>query len=305
MSLPCCRASARIVPEENICRPRQVKVRTVPYDTVVSAVAGLVMKTNYVIPGDILDALKRIRGTETSELAQFILDQIIENDEIASAEKLPICQDTGVAVFFADVGGDARVGGDGLDAAINEGTRIGYRDGGLRMSIVRDPLRRVNTGDNTPAVIHYTCVSGDSIHLSFCPKGAGCENMSRTAMLNPGSGSEGIVDFVLETVRDGGGRPCPPGIVGIGLGGDFEYSAILSKRALLRTIGTRHPDPFYSALETGLLDALNSLGTGPMGLGGRSTALDVFIEAAPCHIASLPVAVNIQCHAARHGSLVI
>lgn len=280
-------------------------MRTVLYDTVVSAVAGLVTRTNYVLPGDILTALRRLREAETSELAVSILDQIIENAEIAVAEELPICQDTGVAVFFADVGSEVRVGGEGINAAINEGTRRGYRDGGLRMSIVRDPLRRVNTGDNTPAVIHYTCVSGDGITLSFYPKGAGSENMSRTAMLIPGSGSEGIVDFVLDTVRSGGGRPCPPVIVGIGLGGDFEYSAILSKRALLRTVGTRHPDPFYSTLETGLLEAINNLGIGPMGLGGRSTALDVFIETAPCHIASLPVAVNIQCHAARHGSVVL
>jgi fumarate hydratase subunit alpha len=218
--------------------------------------------------------------------------------------KLPLCQDTGIAVFFADVGDSVRVDGEGLGAAINEGARQGYRDGALRMSVVKDPLRRGNTGDNTPAIIHYTIIPGETIRLSFCPKGAGSENMSRLAMLNPGDGREGVVDFVLDTVRKAGGNPCPPVIIGIGLGGDFEYSAMLSKRALMRTIGSRNPEPYYRDLETELLQKINDLGIGPMGLGGSSTALDVFIETAPCHIASLPVAVNVQCHSARHGEIV-
>ena len=280
-------------------------MRTILYNTVVDAVGDLITRTNYVLPDDVLAALRKLREKETSELAVSILDQIIENAKIAVADELPICQDTGVAVFMAEVGSEVRVDGDGLGSAINEGTRKGYREGGLRMSIVRDPLRRGNTGDNTPAVIHYTCVSGDGITISYCPKGAGSENMSRTAMLNPGSGSQGVIDFVLDTIRSAGGRPCPPVVVGIGLGGDFEYSAILSKHALLRKVGTRHADPFYSTLETSILEAVNNLGIGPMGLGGRSTAIDVFIEAAPCHIASLPIAVNLQCHAARHGSVVL
>lgn len=275
-------------------------MRTVAFNDVVNEVAGLVAETNYNLPDDVLGELCRLKETETSEPASTILGQIIENARIASAEKLPICQDTGIAVFFAEVGDDVRVDGDGLEAAINEGTRQGYREGALRMSIVGDPLRRVNTGDNTPAVIHYSCVKGDKIALYFCPKGGGCENMSRTALLNPGAGCEGVTEFVLETVRIGGGKPCPPIIVGVGIGGNFEYSAILSKRALLRTVGSGHHDSFYSELESELLLKINELGIGPMGLGGRATAIDVFIEAAPCHIASLPVAVNIQCHAARH-----
>ena len=275
-------------------------MKTVAFNMVVEEVARLVVETNYDLPGDVRGALDRLRETETNPLASSILDQIIENARIASFDKLPLCQDTGIAVFFVEAGDSIRVDGAGLEAAINEGTRRGYRNGGLRMSIVKDPLRRGNTGDNTPAVIHYRVISGKTITITFCPKGAGSENMSRIAMLNPGDSREGIVDFVLETVRIAGGKPCPPVIVGIGLGGNFEYAALLSKRALMRTIGNRHNDPFYAELETELLLKINELGIGPMGLGGRSTALDVFLETAPCHIASLPVAANIQCHSARH-----
>ena len=216
---------------------------------------------------------------------------------------MPICQDTGVAVFFADVGDKVYIDGDGLEAAIHEGTRRGYKKGALRMSMVKDPLRRQNTGDNTPAIIHYNMVKGERLILHFCPKGGGCENMSRLAMLTPGEGKKGVIDFVLETIRTGGGKPCPPLIVGVGLGGNFEYSALLSKRSLLRTIGERNEDPYFADFEDELLEKINALGIGPMGLGGVSTALDVFIDSSPCHIASLPVAVNIQCHAARHGKI--
>lgn len=278
-------------------------MKTVEYETVVNEIARLVVETNYNLPADVLDALGRLRGTETNPIASSILDQIIENARIASSDRLPLCQDTGIAVFFVEAGDNVRVDGAGLEAAIHEGTGRGYRDGGLRMSIVEDPLKRGNTGDNTPAVIHYKIVPGDTVTVSFCPKGGGCENMSRIAMLNPGDSREGVIDFVLETIRIGGGKPCPPVIAGVGLGGNFEYAALLSKRALMRTVGSRNPQPFYAELEAELLQKINALGIGPMGLGGLSTAIDVFVETAPCHIASLPVAVNIQCHSARHGQI--
>lgn len=278
-------------------------MKTVEYDIVVDGVARLVVETNYDLPADVCDALDRLRAVETHPLASSILDQITENARIASSDRLPLCQDTGIAVFFVGAGDNVRVTGAGLEAALQEGTRRGYRDGGLRMSIVEDPLKRGNTGDNTPAIIHYNSVPGDTVTVSFCPKGGGCENMSRIAMLNPGDSREGVVDFVLETIRIGGGKPCPPVIAGVGLGGNFEYAALLSKRALMRTVGIRHTDPFYAELETELLEKINGLGVGPMGLGGLSTAIDVFVETAPCHIASLPVAVNIQCHSARHGQI--
>ncbi len=280
-------------------------MKTISFEYVVDSVEKLVMETNYRLPGDVLKALEQARAGESSKLAVNILDQIIENAYIATSELLPLCQDTGIAVFFADVGDSIYVDGDGIEAAINEGTRCGYKNGGLRMSIVKDPIRRGNTLDNTPAVIHFNIVRDEGLTLYFCPKGGGCENMSRLAMLSPGDGKESIVNFVIETVRLGGGRPCPPIIVGIGIGGNFEYSARLSKRSLLRAVGERNTDMCFSDLEEELLEKINTLGIGPMGLGGNTTALDVFIESAPCHIASMPVAVNIQCHAARHGKAVI
>lgn len=276
-------------------------MKTIPFNSIVDAVEKLVMETNYNLPDDVLGALMQARERETSLLAVSILDQIIENADIASSEFLPICQDTGVAVFFADIGDMVYVDGAGLEAAINEGTRRGYKNGALRMSMVKDPLRRDNTGDNTPSIIHCKIVKGEKLTLYFCPKGAGCENMSRLAMLSPGEGRKGAIDFVIETIRKGGGKPCPPLVVGVGMGGNFEYSALLSKRSLLRTIGERNDDPYLADLENELLEKINALGIGPMGLGGVSTVLDVFVETAPCHIASIPVAVNIQCHAARHG----
>ncbi|MFA6472745.1 MAG: fumarate hydratase [Candidatus Latescibacterota bacterium] len=278
-------------------------MRIIPYHIVVEKISELIPSTTRILPSDVLDAIICMRAKETSLLAASILDQIIENAGIASREFLPLCQDTGIAVYFVDIGDEVRIENPGLDAAIQEGTRKGYREGSLRMSMVRDPLRRVNTGDNSPAIVHIRMVPGDSLTVMFCPKGGGCENMSRLAMLSPGDGRKGVVDFVVETVLAGGGRPCPPVIVGVGLGGDFESSAILSKRALLRKIGERNTDAFYASLEQELLEKINSLGIGPMGLGGISTALDVFIENAPCHIASMPLAVNIQCHSARHGKI--
>ncbi len=280
-------------------------MKIIPYSSIVESVAGLVAETNCKLPDDVLHGIISMRERETSSLAVSVLDQIIENAHIASTELLPLCQDTGAAVFFIDAGDMVRVDGAGLEAAINEGTRKGYKNGGLRMSIVDDPLRRRNTGDNTPAVIHYRITPGETLTITVCPKGGGCENMSRLAMLSPGEGREGICDFVVDTVRLGGGKPCPPLIAGVGVGGNFESSALLAKRSLLRTVGERNSDPFYAEMERELLDKINDLGIGPMGLGGSFTALDVFVESAPCHIATMPVAVNIQCHAARHGEIVL
>lgn len=280
-------------------------MRVISYDTVVDTVRALVLETSYRLPDDVVARLASMRTRETASRAAAILDQILENAEIASRDRIPLCQDTGTAVFFVDSGKDICVDGEGLSSAINEGMRRGYADGGLRMSLVRDPLRRVNTGDNAPAYIHLREMSGDRLSISFCPKGGGCENMSRLAMLTPGEGREGIMAFVIDTVGSGGGRPCPPVVVGVGIGGTFEYSAIIAKRSLLRTLGERHPDPFYREMEEELFAKINALGIGPMGLGGDTTALDVFVEAAPCHIASMPVAVNIQCHSARHGTVVL
>lgn len=278
-------------------------MRIIPFHYLVEKISKLIPSTARILPSDVLDAITCMRAKETSSLAASILDQIIENAGIASREFFPLCQDTGIAVFFVDIGDEVRVENPGLDAAIQEGTREGYSEGNLRMSMVRDPLRRVNTGDNSPAIVHIRMVPGERLSVTFCPKGGGCENMSRLAMLSPADGRKGVVDFVVDTVLTGGGRPCPPVIVGVGLGGDFEVSAILSKRALLRKVGDRNTDAFYASLEQELLGKINSLGIGPMGLGGSSTALDVFIETAPCHIASMPLAVNIQCHSARHGKI--
>lgn len=276
-------------------------MRTIPFNTVVDTVAALVVETCCVLPDEVVVSLKSMRTMESSQLGASIIDSIIENAQIAADDRLPLCQDTGVSVYFIESGRDVYVDGAGLREAVQEGTRRGYRDGGLRMSIVEDPLRRKNTGDNTPAIIHETVVPGDSMVIRFCPKGGGCENMSRLAMLSPGEGRDGVVDFIVRSVAEAGGRPCPPLVLGVGIGGDFEYSAILSKRALFRRIGERHGDPYYADLERDLFTAVNKLGVGPMGLGGSTTVLDVFVEVAPCHIASLPVALNIQCHSDRHG----
>jgi len=278
-------------------------MRNILYTTIVDAVSKLVREANTLLPADVLGRIEEMRGQERSPAALNILDQIVDNVAIANECDLPLCQDTGIAIFFVDVGEDISVDGGGLEQALNDGVRKGYTDGGLRMSIVDDPFKRINTGDNTPAVVHVRLLPGDQLTITFCPKGGGCENMSSLAMLSPGQGRAGVVDFVVDTVRSGGGRPCPPLIVGVGVGGSFELSAILAKRSLLRDIGERHTDQFYSDLEGELLEKINNLGIGPMGLGGSTTALDVFVESAPCHIASLPVAVNIQCHSARHQTL--
>ncbi len=244
--------------------------------------------------------LTEAREKETNPLAREILRQLQRNATIAETTRTPLCQDTGVAVFFVDRGEGVSVTGVSLDAAIHQGVREGYAEGYLRKSIVGDPLRRENTGDNTPAIIHTRIVKGDSLRIRYTAKGAGSENMSRCAMLKPSDGVEGVKEFVVNTIVEAGGNPCPPLVVGVGIGGDFELSALLAKESLYRPLGTPHEDPFYAALEKELLELINATDVGPMGLGGRTTALAVHLLTHPCHIASLPVAVNINCHASRH-----
>lgn len=234
-----------------------------------------------------------------------MLDKIIINSDIASKENMPMCQDTGMAVIFVELGQDIHIVGGGLKEAINEGVRQGYSEGYLRKSVVKDPLTRVNTGDNTPAVIHIDVVDGDELKITIAPKGFGSENMSRIKMLKPSDGVEGVKEFVLETVKIAGPNPCPPIIVGVGIGGTFEKAAELSKKALLRSIEERNKDTYYSDLEDELISKINKLGIGPQGFGGKTTALGVNIETYPTHIAGLPVAVNISCHATRHAEIIL
>ncbi len=275
-------------------------MREIPYETVVETVKQMCMEANYEMGPDMYAALRTALEREESPQGKAVLEQIIENAEIAKTERVPICQDTGVAVFFVEVGEDVKIVGGSLKDAIYEGVRKGYQEGYLRKSMVQDPLRRVNTGDNTPPIIHFDLVPGDKLRLLFAAKGGGSENMSMARLFAPAAGKEGIKKFVLEVVEKAGGNPCPPIVIGVGIGGNFEMSAILAKKALFRPIGSRHPDPFYAQMEEEILEEVNKLGIGPMGMGGRVTAFDVHIEVMPCHIASLPVAVNIQCHANRH-----
>lgn len=279
--------------------------REVGADAVAEAVAALCVGANTVLGGDIRNALRQAKEREDGALGAYVLEQLLENAKIAEETSVPICQDTGLAVVFADVGQDVRVTGGDLTDAINRGVRKGYEEGFLRKSVVRDPVDRVNTGDNTPAVIHYNIVPGDRLTLTVAPKGFGSENMSRLAMLTPAHGMEGVERFVVETVRLAGPNPCPPVIVGVGVGGTMERCALLAKRALLREIGGENPDPFWAGAEASLLAQVNGLGVGPAGFGGKTTALAVHIETFPTHIAGLPVAVNIGCHVTRHRAAVL
>jgi fumarate hydratase subunit alpha len=271
-------------------------------DTVRAAVATLLEDACINLPADVEAALRTARDREPQARARHILDVVLENAALARRDRIPICQDTGVTNVFVELGAEVRIDGGLLEDAINDGIRAGTRQGYLRCSMVNDPLRRVNTGDNAPGVIVVLPVAGATLRITVCPKGAGCENMSRAIMLRPADGRDGVTSFVLETIRAGGANPCPPVIVGVGLGGDFAQAPLLAKKALLRTIGARHPDPLYAEYELELLAAINALGLGPQALGGLATALEVFIEVAPCHIASLPVAVCLNCHATRHTS---
>jgi fumarate hydratase subunit alpha len=279
-------------------------MKTVRADQISDAVAKLCMDANYNLGEDVFQALKDFRDREESPVGRELLDQCLENAKIAHENQVPICQDTGFAVAFVELGDQVIVEGN-LAAAIADGVRRGYTDGYLRKSIVADPLRRKNTGDNTPPVVWIDVVPGYNLKITMAPKGGGSENMSEVKMLKPSDGEKGVKDFVVDRVKRSGSNPCPPVIVGVGIGGTYDKCAQLSKKALLREIGSKHPDPYYAAMEEELLARINDLGIGPQGLGGRTTALAVFIEAHPCHIASLPAAVNVQCHAARHKSVVL
>jgi fumarate hydratase subunit alpha len=280
-------------------------MRNIPVSAVTEAVKSLCMEANYFLGEDVLQLIQKCLGQEESALGREVLNQIVENARIACDEKIPICQDTGFPVVFIELGQDVHITDGDLLAAIQEGVRQGTKEGYLRSSIVRDPLRRVNTGDNTPAVVHLEIVPGDKIKITVSPKGGGSENMSEVKMLPPSVGIEGVREFVVDRIRRSGGNPCPPVVVGVGIGGTFEKCAWLAKKSLLRRAGSPNPDPFYAELEADLLKRINDLGIGPMGFGGRCTALAVHIETHPCHIASLPVAVNVQCHAARHREKVL
>lgn len=257
------------------------------------------------LPEDVLDALKRSLAIEESPAGKDVIEQLIENAEIACTERMPICQDTGLTLVFVELGQDAHIVGGDLYESINEGVRRGYEEGYLRKSIVRHPLDRKNTGDNTPAVIHTEIVPGDHIRITVAPKGGGSENMSAAKMLTPAEGFEGVKHFVVDAVRNAGSNPCPPIIVGVGLGGTLEKAALLSKKAILRRVGEPSANPKDAEIERELLTSVNNTGVGPSGLGGRVTALAVHVESYPCHIASLPVAITMQCHAARHSSFEI
>lgn len=279
-------------------------MRRIEASKVTEVVRRLCIGANDHLPADVKGRIQACRACEPFPVAQGILDQIIENYEIADEKDVPICQDTGLACVFVELGQDVHVEGD-LAEAIHEGVRQGYTDGYLRKSVVRDPIDRVNTGDNTPAVIYYDVVPGDQLRVTVAPKGAGSENMSQIKMLKPSDGLEGVKDFVLRVVEEAGPNPCPPIVVGVGIGGTFDRAALLAKKALIRPLDARHPEPFYAALEAELLEKINALGIGPQGLGGKTTALAVNIEKCPTHIAALPVAVNINCHVTRHQSEVI
>jgi len=280
-------------------------MRTVTTSDLTAAVRDLCITVNYRMGDDMLQALARAKDAEESDLGRTVLARLLENARVARTDWYPICQDTGQAVVFVDLGQDVHVEGGDLDAAIDEGVRQGYREGYLRASVVESALRRVNTGDNTPSIIYTRIVPGDRITLGLLAKGAGCDNMSRLAMLKPSDGYEGAVEFIVRAVSEAGPNPSPPLVVGVGLGGTFERAALLSKRALLRRVGDPSPDAALAAFEAELLRRINELGIGPAGFGGRVTALAVHVESHATHIASLPVAVNLDCHSHRAGQVVL
>jgi fumarate hydratase subunit alpha len=279
-------------------------MREVQASEITKAVRDLFIDANCNLGEDVLAAFDRGIATDESPVAKEVLKELKENARIARDEQSPICQDTGLAVLFIEIGQDVHVVGGDLKAAINEGVKKGYGEGYLRKSACH-PFTRANTKDNTPAIIHFDIVPGDKIRIVAVPKGGGAENMSRVDMLSPSAGLEGIKDFIVKRIEASGSNPCPPTVVGVGIGGTFERSALLAKKALMRKIGQRNSDPELAKIEVEVLARINKLGIGPMGYGGNTTSLDVFFEVEPCHIASLPVAVNVQCHATRHKEAVI
>ncbi|RHW57770.1 fumarate hydratase [Clostridium botulinum] len=280
-------------------------MREISVNTIKKVVKKLCIEANYYLPKDVDDKIVQCREVETWNIAREVLQTIEENIHIARKENIPLCQDTGMACIFIEMGQDVHVIGGSLEDAVNEGVAEGYNEGYLRKSIVSDPIERINTGDNTPSVIYYNIVQGDKIKITVAPKGFGSENMSKIAMLKPADGLEGIKNFILDVVKEAGPNPCPPIVIGVGIGGTFDKCAYLSKKALLRSIDLRNKNKFYKDLEEELLEKINSLGIGPQGFGGKTTALAVNIETFPTHIAGLPVAVNVSCHVTRHKEEII
>ena len=280
-------------------------MREINVSQITEVVAKLCIEANQHLPEDVKCAIKTCRACEDWEIAQGVLDQIIENYEIADRECVPICQDTGMACVFLEIGQDVHLVGGNLTDAINEGVRKGYAEGYLRKSVVADPIRRGNTGDNTPAMIYTDIVPGEEVKITVGPKGFGSENMSAIRMFKPSAGLQGIKDFILETIEAAGPNPCPPMVVGVGIGGTFDKAALLAKKALMRPLDSKNPDPFYADLEVEMLEKINELGIGPQGFGGKTTAIGLNIETLPTHIAGMPCAININCHVTRHKSEVI
>ena len=279
-------------------------MREIAAERITEVVARLCVNANCHLPEDMKERIRQSLSREDWPQGREILNRIIQNFEIADRENRPICQDTGMACVFLKIGQDVHIVGD-LTEAVNEGVRRGYGDGYLRKSVVADPINRINTGDNTPAILYTELVPGDSIEITVAPKGFGSENMSRIKMLRPSDGVQGVVDFVLQAVEEAGPNPCPPIVVGVGIGGTFEKCAYLAKKALLRSVDVPSENPYYAALEQELLEKINALGIGPQGFGGKTTALAVNIETYPTHIAGLPAAVNINCHVTRHKTEVL
>lgn len=280
-------------------------MREIDTGLITKEVKRLVMEANYFLPEDVLARLNKMKEEEDWELASATLDKILVNAEIAKNDEVAMCQDTGMVVVFVEIGQDVHIVNGSLEDAINQGIREGYGEGYLRKSVVKDPLDRVNTKDNTPGVIHYNVVQGDKLSITVAPKGFGSENMSRIKMLKPAEGLQGVKDFILESVELAGPNPCPPTVVGVGIGGTFEKAAFLAKHSLMRDMEEYSDDPFYEALEKEMLEEINKLGIGPQGYGGKTTSFKVNIESYPTHIAGLPVAVNINCHAARHKQVIL
>ncbi len=281
-------------------------MREIQCQEITETVARLCKEANLFLGQDVLDSLQKARQEEVSPVARDVLDQILENARIAAAEEMPLCQDCGTTVIFLELGQEVHISGCALYDAVEEGVRQGYEQGYLRKSMVRQPYSaRVNTKDNTPAVIYTDVVPGDRLKITVAPKGGGSENMSRFAALVPAQGRQGVIDFVVRAVDEAGSNPCPPIIVGVGIGGTADKATLLAKKALLRQLGAPNPDPEFAELEQELLSRINALGIGPQGFGGKATALAVHVEVFPAHIASLPVAVNIQCHSARHKEAVL
>ena len=280
-------------------------MREISCQQITDAVRALCIEANCRLPEDVKQAIQRARGAECSPVGEAILGDLVENFTFAGARGLPICQDTGMAVVFAELGQDCRVTGGLLEDAVNEGVRRGYVEGNLRLSVVADPLRRVNTNDNTPAVLHLRLVEGDRLKLTVAPKGFGSENMTRLNMFNPSASAADVEDFIVSCVSEAGSNPCPPVIVGVGLGGTSEMAALLAKKALLRPVDERSEEPFYADMEERVLERINALGIGPQGLGGRTTALSVAILPYGTHIAGMPCAVNLGCHVTRHAEIIL